>query len=188
MTKTAAKTQAPPQSQRPWWLTLVIGIAAVVVGGILLFGSLTNQLRAYLLLVQLLGIWWLVDGIMNIVQLFTDRHQWGWKLLLGIVSIIAGAWILIYPVYAGLALPSIFVLMLGIWGVVEGVTLFVMAFKGGGGAHAILGIFAIFFGLILIAAYTVPGAGLMFVWVAAIGAFLGGFFVIYRALKQRQAL
>ena len=82
---------------------------------------------------------------------------------------------------------TFFVLILGIWGVVEGFILFFMAFKGGGGAHAILGVFAIFFGLILIVAYTVPGAGLMLVYVAAIVGFFGGFFLIYRAFKQRKA-
>jgi uncharacterized membrane protein HdeD (DUF308 family) len=183
----ATAVQTKQQQQRPWWLTLVMGIAAVVVGGILLFGSLTMQARAYLLLVQLLGIWWLVDGIMNIVQIFTDRRQWGWKLLMGIVGIIAGTWILIYPVYAGLALPSIFVLVLGIWGVIEGGILFFMAFKGGGGAHAILGIFAFFFGLVLIAAYTIPGSGLALAWVAALVGFIGGCVLIYRALQQRKA-
>jgi hypothetical protein len=62
-----------------------------------------------------------------------------------------------------------------------------MSFKGAGGAYAIIGIFAIFFGLILIAAYTIPGVAVVAVWFAAIGAFLGGFFLIYRALQQRKA-
>ena len=79
----ATAVQTKQQQQRPWWLTLVMGIAAVIVGGILLFGSLTAQARTYLLLVQLLGIWWLVDGIVNIIYLFTDRTAWGWKLFSG---------------------------------------------------------------------------------------------------------
>jgi uncharacterized membrane protein HdeD (DUF308 family) len=191
MTKTAAKTQAPPQAppqpQRPWWLTLIGGILAVVVGALLLWGNLVTQVKTYFLLVEVLGIWWLVDGIFDIVHLFTDHRQWGWKLFIGIVSIIAGGYILMYPVLVGLELPSLFVLILGIWGVIKGFVLFFMAFKGGGGAYAIVGIFAVFFGLILIAAYTVPGAGLAFVWVASLGALIGGFFLIYRAFKQRQA-
>lgn len=64
----------------PWWLTLIMGIAAVVIGGILLFGSLTAQARTYLLLVQLVGIWWLVDGITTIIYMFVDRTARGWKL------------------------------------------------------------------------------------------------------------
>jgi uncharacterized membrane protein HdeD (DUF308 family) len=62
-----------------------------------------------------------------------------------------------------------------------------MAFKGGGGAYAIIGLFAIVFGLILIVAYTVPGVGYVAVWFAAIFAILGGPFLIYRAFQQRKA-
>ena len=187
MTKASTKTQAPAQPQRPWWLTLIGGILAIVVGALLLWGNVVTQVKTYFLLVEVLGIWWLVDGIFDIVHMFTDHRQWGYKLFMGLVSIIAGGYVLMYPVLVGLELPSLFVLILGIWGVIKGCVMFFMAFKGGGGAYAIIGIFAVFFGLILIAAYTVPGAGLLFVWVAAVAAFIGGFFLIYRAFKQRQA-
>ncbi len=167
-------------------MTLTVGILAIVVGALLLWGNLVTQVKVYLLLVEVLGIWWLVDGIFDIVHMFTDHRQWGWKLFMGLVSIIAGGTILMYPVLVGAELPALFVLILGIWGVIKGCVLFFMAFKGGGGAYAIIGIFAIFFGLILIAAYTVPGVGVVAVWIAALGAFIGGFFLIYRALQQRK--
>ncbi len=191
MTKAATKTQAPPkappQPQRPWWLTLVGGILAIVVGALLLWGNLVTQVKTYLLLVEVLGIWWLVDGIFDIVSLFMDRTAWAWKLFIGIVSIVAGGYILMYPVLVGLQLPQLFVLILGIWGVIKGCVMFFMAFKGGGGAYAILGIFAVFFGLVLIAAYTVQGVGVVAVWFAALFAVIGGFFLIYRAFQQRKA-
>jgi uncharacterized membrane protein HdeD (DUF308 family) len=189
MTKSSAKTQAPVQlqPQRPWWMTLIGGILAIVVGGLLLWGNLVTQVKTYYLLMEVLGIWWLVDGIFDIVHMFTDHRQWGWKLFMGIVSIIAGGYVLMYPVLVGLELASFLVLVLGIWGVIKGGMMFFMAFKGAGGAYAIIGIFAFFFGLILIAAYTVPGVAVMAVWIAALGAFFGGFFLIYRALQQRKA-
>jgi len=188
MTATAAKTtavQATPQ--RPWWLTLVMGIAAVVVGGILLFGSLTMQVRTYLLMVQLLGIWWLVDGIMNIIYLFTDRRQWGWKLFMGIVGIMAGGWILIYPVYAGLALPRIFVLMTGIWGLFHGAETLFVGLRARAWGAVILGLITLVFGLILIANYDEAGWGLSMIWVAALFGFVGGFFAIFQAFRDRKA-
>ena len=114
MTAVAAKPAAATQPLgRPWWMTLILGVAAIIIGGLLLFGSLTTQLRTYEMLIVLIGIWWLVDGIMNIVHIFFDHRQWGWKLFMGIIGILAGGWILIYPVYAGVALPQIFVLVLG---------------------------------------------------------------------------
>ncbi len=186
--KTAAKkTAVQVEPQRPWWLTLIGGILAIVVGALLLWGNLITQVKTYFLLVEVLGIRWLVDGIFDIVHMFTDHTQWGWKLFIGLVSIIAGGYIIMHPVIAGVELPQILVLVLGIWGVIKGAIMMVMGFKGGGGAWIILGIFAIFFGLVLIVAYTVPGVGLMAVWLAALVAFIGGFFMIYRAFKQRQA-
>jgi uncharacterized membrane protein HdeD (DUF308 family) len=186
--KNAAKTTVvETQPQRPWWMTLIGGIFAIVVGALLLWGNLVTQVKTYYLLMEVLAIWWLVDGIFDIVHMFTDHRQWGWKLFMGIVSIIAGLYVLMYPVLVGLELASLLVLVLGIWGVIKGGMMIYMSFKGAGGAYAIIGIFAIFFGLILIAAYTIPGVAVVAVWFAAIGAFLGGFFLIYRALQQRKA-
>jgi len=186
MTKTAVKTQAQPQPVRPWWLTLVMGIAASVVGGILLFGSLTAQARTYLLLVQLVGIWWLVDGIMNIIHMFTDHRGWGMKLFMGIVGIMAGGWILVYPVYAAMALPRIFVLVLGIWGLFQGTALLFTGFRARAWGGVILGFIQLAFGLILIANYDEAGWGLSLIWVAALFAFVGGFVMIFRAFQERK--
>jgi uncharacterized membrane protein HdeD (DUF308 family) len=190
MTKASSKAATAPTSalaQRPWWLTLILGIAAIVVGALLLWGNLITKIETYFLLVTVLGVWWLVDGIFDIVGLFIDRSGWGWKLFVGLVSIIAGGYILLHPIIAGVQLPQAFVLVLGIWGVVKGALWLVLAFKGGGGAYAIIGLFALFFGLTLIAAYGVPGLGVTAVWVAAIFGLVGGFFQVYRALQQRKA-
>lgn len=190
MTKASSKTPAAPapaQPQRPWWLTLILGIAAIVVGALLLWGNLITKVETYFLLVTVLGVWWLVDGLFDIVSLFVDRTAWGWKLFVGLISVLAGGYILLHPIVAGMQLPQVFVLVLGVWGVIKGVLWFVLAFKGGGGAYAIIGVFAFFFGLTLIAAYGVPGLGVTAVWVAALFGLVGGFFQIYRALQQRKA-
>jgi uncharacterized membrane protein HdeD (DUF308 family) len=178
---------AQPKSQRPWWLTLIVGVSAIIVGGLLLFGNLNTQIKTYFMLVEVLGIWWLVDGIFDIVGLFVDRTAWGWKLFIGIVSIIAGGYILMYPVLVGLTLPQIFVLILGIWGVIKGLVLLFLAFKGGGWPAGLMGAITIFFGVVLIINYGEVGWGLALVWVAAAFAFIGGFFMVYQAFKQRKA-
>ena len=183
MTTTAVQQ---PQG-RPWWLTLVMGIAAVIIGGILLFGTFTAQARTYLLLIQLLGIWWLVSGIMDIISMFTDHTAWGWKLFIGIVSILAGGWILVYPVYAALTLPRIFVLVLGIWGLFHGIELLFIGFRARAWGSVILGLITLIFGLILIANYDEAGWGLSLIWVAALFAFFGGFVAIFQAFRTRQA-
>jgi len=164
-----------------------MGIAAIVVGGTLIFGSLTAQARMYLLLVQLVGIWWLVDGISTLIYMFIDRRAWGWKLFSGIVGLIAGGWILIYPVYAAIALPRIFLLIIGIWGMVYGVQMIFANLRTRDWGAVVLGVITLVLGLILIANYDEVGWGLSLIAIAAWFAFLGGFVVIYRAFRDRKA-
>jgi uncharacterized membrane protein HdeD (DUF308 family) len=183
-TKTAVQTQT---NQRPWWLTLISGILAVVIGGILLWGGLANKVQTYMLLVTFLGIWWMVQGIFDIVAIFIDHSMWGWKLFIGIVSIVAGSYILSYPIVSAIALPKIFVLVLGIWGLMYGIILLIMAFQGGGWGAGILGVLGIIFGIALMANYYVVGMGLAMLWTAAVFAFFGGFVMIFRAFQQRSA-
>jgi uncharacterized membrane protein HdeD (DUF308 family) len=172
--------------ERPWWLMLINGILAVIVGGVMLWGTLMNKVDLYMLLVWFLGFYWLFRGIFDIVYMFVDHTAWGWKLFMGIVGIMAGSYILMYPVVSALALPKIFVLVLGIWGLMEGIILLIMAFQGGGWGAGILGALAIIFGIILIANYSAPGMGLAYIWAASVMAFIGGFFLIYKAFQVRK--
>jgi len=173
--------------QRPWWLMLIEGIALFVIAAVLLWAPIKTKANTYMLLVQLLGLYWVIQGIFNIVAMFLDHKGWGWKLFIGIVSIIAGGYILMYPIATGLVLPQIFVLMLGIWGLMEGIVLLIMAFRGGGWAAGILGVLAIVFGGILIANYSVPGMGLTMIWVAAIWGLFGGIVMVIQAFRLRKA-
>lgn len=191
MTAATAPTSSSPTAletrPRPWGFLLIQGIAMVIIGAILLWAPAKNQVNTYMLLVNLLGIYWIVGGVLDLVHMFTDHTAWGWKLFMGLVSIAAGAWIVAYPVAAGVALPKIYVLFLGAWGLVQGIIALVMAFKGGGWGMGALGVIGIIFGAILMANYLAPGMGLATLWVAAIWALVGGLFMIVRAFQQRSA-
>jgi uncharacterized membrane protein HdeD (DUF308 family) len=171
--------------QRPWWLTLISGILATLVGAVLLWAPAKTQVNAYLMLVTFLGIWWMVQGIFDIISIFIDHSMWGWKLFIGIVSLMAGFYIVSYPVAAAIALPKIFVLVLGIWGLMYGIILLIMAFQGGGWGAGILGVLGIIFGIALMSNYYVPGMGLAMLWTAAVFAFFGGIVMIVQAFRQR---
>ena len=170
---------------RPWWLTLISGVLAVIIGAVLLWGGLLNKIDTYMLLVTFLGIWWMVQGIFDIIGIFIDHAMWGWKLFIGIVSIAAGFYILSYPIISAVALPKIFVLVLGIWGLMYGIILLIMAFQGGGWGAGILGVLGIIFGIALMANYYVLGMGLAMLWTAAVFAFFGGIVMIVQAFRQR---
>jgi uncharacterized membrane protein HdeD (DUF308 family) len=143
--------------------------------------------NAYLFLVTFLGIWWMVQGIFDIISIFVDHSMWGWKLFIGIVSLMAGFYIVSYPIASAIALPKIFVLVLGIWGLMYGIILLIMAFQGGGWGAGILGVLGIIFGLALMANYYAFGMGLAMIWTASVFAFVGGIVMIFQAFRQRTA-
>lgn len=172
---------------RPWGFLLIQGIAMVIIGAILLWAPAKTAAQSWVLLVTLLGVYWIISGVLDLVHMFTDHTGWGWKLFMGLVSIMAGFYIVSYPIAAAVVLPRVFVLVLGIWGVMQGILALVLAFKGGGWGLGALGVIGIIFGGILIANYTNVGSGLAMIWAAAVWAFVGGFFVIIRALQQRNA-
>ena len=184
---TATSATSMQTKQRPWWLTLIMGITAFVVGAILLWAPAKDKADTYMLLVSLLGIYWVISGIVDLISMFVDHTAWGWKLFMGIVSIIAGGYILMYPIAAAVALPRIFVLILGLWALFQGIILLIMAFKGAGWGAGILGIVAIVFGFILLGDYGKLGSGVAMVWAAAVWGLIGGILMIIQAFRQRKA-
>jgi uncharacterized membrane protein HdeD (DUF308 family) len=184
---TAAKAVQVETNRRPWWLTLISGILAVFIGAVMLWGNFTTKVELYMFLVTFLGIWWMIQGVVDIVSIFTDHSMWGWKLFIGLISLAAGFYIVSYPVVSAVSLPKVFVLVLGIWGLMYGIILLIMAFQGGGWGAGILGGLGIIFGLALMANYAVPGMGLGMLWTAAVFALVGGGVMIFQAFKQKSA-
>jgi uncharacterized membrane protein HdeD (DUF308 family) len=178
-------TSATQVRQRPWWLILINGILATVIGAVMLWGSFITKRNTYEFLVIFLGFYWIFQGIFDIVAIFIDHAMWGWRLFIGIISIMAGFYIVQYPLISALSLPKIFVLVLGIWGLVYGIMLLIMAFQGGGWAAGILGVLGIIFGIALTLNYMDFGMGLAMVWTAAVFAFFGGIFMIVKAFQQK---
>ena len=79
--------------QTPWWLILVEGIVLVLAG--ILF--LTYPGISALVAVRILGLYWLIAGIFKIVAILIDSSRWGWKLIFGVIGIIAGILVLQAP-------------------------------------------------------------------------------------------
>ncbi|MBE2222561.1 MAG: DUF308 domain-containing protein [Anaerolineae bacterium] len=133
----------------PWWITLIEGVVATIVGIFLL----TNTGHTIEVLVQLLGLFWLVGGILAIVSIFvadTGVH-WFWSLLVGILGIIAGIIVLRHPLWSSVVEISFLVIFLGVVGLVNGGIDLYKAFKGGGWNSALMGIVSILFGIFLLA-------------------------------------
>jgi uncharacterized membrane protein HdeD (DUF308 family) len=172
--------------QRPWWLTLIGGITGVILGALLLWGAFGTKVEVYMLIVYFIGFYWFVSGIFELVYMFVDHSMWGWKLFMGIIGIWAGGYVITHPILSAVALPKIAVLVLGIYGIIYGIVLLVMAFKGGGWGAGLLGALGLVLGFVLCGNYLMPGVGLAYVWVSALFAFIFGIVAIWRSFQQRK--
>lgn len=176
-------TETFETKQYPWWLLLLGGILNIIVGILLL----TNPVKTVVVLVWVLGLYWIIQGIFTLIGMFLDHSAWGWKLFIGILGILAGIIVLRHPIASAAAIPTILVLLLGIQGVIVGIVSLIMAFRGGGWGAGILGAISIVFGIILIINFASPGVVAAFIWVAGIFAIVGGGIQIFHAFQQRSA-
>jgi len=163
----------------PWWLVLLEGIAAVIIGLFLL----TAPGATLFVLIQVLGIFWLVGGIFRIIGIFIDTSLWGWKLIGGVLGILAGIVVLQHPIWSTVLVPEIYVIILGIQGLLLGGVTLVTAFQGEGWGVGILGVLSILFGLVLLFN---PWIGVA-VLPLLLGAFgiVGGIAAIVAAFRMR---
>ena len=135
--------------QRPsiWWLALLQGIAAILLG----FMLLTDPGATLVALVTFLGFYWLITGVLAVVRLFVDRDStWGWSLLIGIIGILAGISVLNHPMLAAVTVPTVLVIIIGVEGLIMGVFELIRGFSGGGAGAFLLGIFHVLIGLLLL--------------------------------------
>lgn len=175
-----------------WWLPLVQGILSIIVGILFLAKPVATSASAVLVL----GLYWLIIGILDIVGLFRDRTAWGWKLFTGIIGILAGGLILssflgnsttplVDRLGTTLLLGVTFAVVIGILGIVYGIFALINAFRGAGWAAGILGVLTIIFGIIILANPVATALGLPLV--IGIWLIVGGIFLIVAAFRLRSA-
>jgi len=181
-----AAIQAPTR-QRPWWLTLMTGATAFAVGSIMLWAPAKYRVETYLILITAIGLYFLIEGTLQIIALFLDHSMWVLKLILGLLGIWAGLWVLTYPVAAGIVGPKLDLLFLGIWGFINGFVMLFMAFRGGGWGAGIMGVLSLIFGAVLVMNYNIIGLGLTWLWICAWAAVIFGIAMIVQAFRQQKA-
>ena len=166
----------------PWWIPLIQGVAAVIIG-ILLW---TNPAQTAATLVLFLAIYWIVSGVMSLVRLLVDRTHWGWKVFNGLLGIFAG-WALLRldNVGAAMLFGWTVVILLAIQGIIMGIVQLIEAFQGGGWGPGIMGALSILFGILLWT--NSVAATIVLPWVIAIFMIVGGIFAIVMAFRLRGA-
>jgi uncharacterized membrane protein HdeD (DUF308 family) len=163
----------------PWWVVLLEGIIAIVIGLFLLYQPVATTI----LLIQILGIFWLATGIVSVIGVLIFPENRLWKLLSGILSIIAGVVILLYPVYSPLIVLTLLVIFIGAWAIVTGAVQLAWGLKGGGWGIGILGILTIILGLLLL---TNSLAGVLILpWMFGFFLIIGGIGAVALGIKMR---
>jgi len=156
---------------RNWWLVVIRGVLAIIFGLLaFFFPGLTLEV-----LVLLFGAYVLVDGIVDVVSALMNRgDQHWWALLLeGILGIMVGVLVFLWPGGAGLVLLyfiAAWAVVIGILEIVAAIRLWnVMASKW---LLLLAGVASVLFGVI---AVLWPGAAaLAIAWlIAAYALFFG---------------
>lgn len=139
---TTSSALATPQPV-PKWLMIVYGILAIIVGLLFLLRPVATTATAVLVL----GIYWIIIGVIDIIRIFQDSRGWGWKLFTGVIAIIAGGLILSgyigdtrAPLATTLAVGSALVIVVAILGIIYAIVSLIAAFRGGGWGVGLLGI------------------------------------------------
>lgn len=175
----AQATMSSEEKLVPWWVVLIEGIAAIIIGILLLI----NPRITTVVLIQFLGIYWFIVGIIDIVRIFMDSSMWGWKLFSGIIGILAGIAIINYPLWASVLVPTVLVWVFGFFGIMIGVIGLIQAFQGAGWGAGILGILSILFGLLLLFNAFVASLTLPFIF--GILGLVGGVAALVMAFRMR---
>ena len=95
-------------------LHAIIGVLSIIVG----WALLRTPFQSVEVFIFVLGIFWLVQGVMTFVAAFSQKQGRNWRILSGLLGIIAGVIILTYPISSAVTLA----LIGGIWLVILGIT------------------------------------------------------------------
>ena len=168
---------------RNWWAIALRGVAGIVFGVI----ALTVPTAAMLTLAWLFGAYLLVDGVFAIVAAIraAEHHErWGLLLLEGIIDLVMGGIVWVFPAGAILA----FVLMTAAWALLTGGLMLVSSIRLHG-THgrlwlALGGIVSLIWG-VLLAASPLTGAIVLTWWLGAY-AIVFGVMLLILAFRLRR--
>jgi uncharacterized membrane protein HdeD (DUF308 family) len=188
-------TEAPPADTAPltghlaraladtWWLLLLRGIAALVLGVI----AFTSPLATVVALVFVWGFYAIADGIFSLAAAVTGRGATGprwWLALVGLLGLAAGA-----VAFANPALVAkFFVLIIGFWAILTGILEIWGAIAlrkeiDNEWMLVLSGVVAVLFGLILLFS---PTALLTLIWLLGFYAVFAGLFFIVLAFRMKR--
>ena len=174
------------QADQPslWWMGLTRGILLIIFGILML----SWPGRTLLIMIQVLGAYWLVGGAFDLVEGVIGRakeSRWG-LILGGIVGMVAGFFVMGHPVVTGLVAGTVLIYFMAAAAVVIGIT-HIFAGRTGTGDRSVgsfvLGVLYVIFGIIIMFNPLIT-ANVM-VWLLPWWAIIAGAFGIVASLFAR---
>jgi uncharacterized membrane protein HdeD (DUF308 family) len=174
-----------------WWLVLIRGVLAIIFGVI----ALIHPGVAFVALVFTFAAFAFVDGIINIVHAVRVRNRdkrWGWLLVQGILSVLAGAVAFVFPLAAGVTLGIFALSLIGVYAIMMGISGIPAAASLVDGGRKVLGfivaILSILLGIALIViVFVSPLNGIVnLIWVIGVYAIIIGVVLIVAAIQARR--
>ncbi len=184
------RTKVTTEAYSYWWLLLLEGVAGILIG----WWLLTRPISTTLILVQFLGLYWLVVGVVDIVRSLVEKEGGNrvWQLFGGVVGVMAGLFVLNNPLFAGVLTPAIFMWLIAFAFIVNGV---IQIFLGNqeAGTKArdrswgsfFVGLFYVLFGLLLLGMPLITTVATV-VFSAGILAIVGGVGMMVFSFKLRK--
>jgi uncharacterized membrane protein HdeD (DUF308 family) len=170
-----------------WWLVLLRGILAILFGLFALFAPGS----ALLALVLVFGAYAILDGATALavgIRHRKDDPHWGWHVVQGVVSVLAGLIAFVWPGVTVLAILFVIAFWSIVGGIAEVVESFMMRKRGseGWGWMLAAGIVSVLFGIVLLAS---PGAALItLLWLVGVYAIVFGVIIVVWAVRLRRAV
>lgn len=158
-------------SRKIWYLPLIRGVIGILFGILVLAWPLPTVVVA----VVWLGVFWLIDAVLSVVDGVRRRgHQGaGWEIAFGVIGALAGIFLMIHPLQAA----STLVLIAAIWAIIGGIVLTVSCLRGRGfpgwGWGAAAGVAMLVFGVVVAVQ---PAVG-----IATFVLFLGWYMIVMGA-------
>jgi uncharacterized membrane protein HdeD (DUF308 family) len=171
--------------RRLWWLNLIRGIVALMVGILILAWPEVGGK----FFVNFLAVFWLVSGVMILQWGFTMHQRRGLWLVAGIVGTVVGVALLLRYFYQRYFDPSQAVRILGALALFVGLINIFGGFRTPdmtreeGISRVILGVFEVGLGLLLI---IIDALGPVSKLLAGGWAFIGGIMLILQAVQMRR--
>jgi uncharacterized membrane protein HdeD (DUF308 family) len=113
-------------------LSAIIGVLSVIVG----FALLRTPFQSVEVVIFVIGVFWVAQGIVTFVRAFSHTQGRGWGIVIGILGIVAGIIILVYPISSAVTLA----LIGGIWLIILGVMQIVTGIQIRSALHKVAGV------------------------------------------------